>query len=102
MALGAGPADNARVAPPVKAIYVPPGRPARASAPRELRRAPKTYRLRLERETSDGAGETLYTWSGIPHERIGPLIQSLAGGLPWLARAAAAKDALGKLIDLFR
>jgi hypothetical protein len=86
--------------PTAKAIYVPP-RPARASAPRALVRAPKTYRLRLERETSDGGGETLYTWGGIPHERIGPLIQSLAGGMPWLARAAAAKDALRKLFDLF-
>ena len=88
------------MAPSAKSIYVPPGRPARPP-PRALRRASRTYRLRLERETADGAGETLYTWSGIPHERIGPLIQSLAGGMPWLARAAAAKDALKKLFDLF-
>lgn len=89
------------MAPPTKALYIPP-ESARRAPPREVRRVPRTYRLRLERETADGRGDTLYTWGGIPHERIGPLIQSLAGGMPWLARAAAAKDALGKLFDLFR
>lgn len=84
--------------PTTKAIYVPPGR---TQPRRELRRGPRTYRLRLERETADGAGETLYTWGGIPHDRIAPLIQSLTGGMPWLVRAAAAKDALKKLFDLF-
>ena len=64
--------------------------------------APATYRLRLERETPDGAGQTIHAWSGIPHERVGPLLETLAAYLPWLARAAAARDAFRKVADLFR
>ena len=82
----------------IKAIYAPPRAPRRR---REVA-APATYRLRLERETPDGAGQTIHAWSGIPHERVGPLLETLAAYLPWLARAAAARDAFRKVADLFR
>lgn len=64
--------------------------------------APATYRLRLERETPDGAGQTIHSWSGIPHSRVGPLLETLAAYLPWLQRAAAAREALRKVAELFR
>ena len=82
----------------VKAIYAPP----RAQRRRREVSAPATYRLRLERETPDGAGQTIHAWSGIPHERVGPLLETLAAYLPWLARAAAAREALRKVAELFR
>jgi len=85
----------APVPPTVKALYVPP----RAQRQRREVRAP-TYRLTLERE--GGAGEVIHTWGGIPHERVGPLLQTMQAYLPWIARAAAARDALAKLMDLFR
>lgn len=81
----------------VKAIYAPP----RARRRREVV-APATYRLRLERETPDGGGQTIHAWSGIPHARVGPLLETLAAYLPWLARAAAARDAFRKVAELFR
>jgi hypothetical protein len=92
-------AHHSEVAAPtvVKAIYAPP----RARRRREVA-APATYRLRLERETPDGAGVTIHAWGGIPHARVGPLLEGLASYLPWLARAAAAREALRKVADLFR
>lgn len=82
----------------VKAILVPP----RAQRRRRDVSIPPTYRLRLERETADGGGQTIHSWSGIPHSRVGPLLETLAAYLPWLARAAAAREALAKVADLFR
>lgn len=89
-------ADNTPAMPPtVKAILVRPG-PARR---REMRTAePPTYRLLLQREDT---GQVLHTWSGIPHDKVGPLLLAMQRYLPWLARAAAARDAISKLLDLF-
>ncbi len=81
--------------PVVKAIVVKPSRP-KQQQPR-VQSAP-TYRLTLERE----GGVVLYTWGGISHDKVGPLLQTLRTYLPWMARAAAAKDAFTKLLDLFR
>lgn len=81
---------------PTKAIYVPPG-PARQ---RRAVRAP-TYRLVLERETPTG-GVQMHAWSGIPHERVGPLLATMQTYLPFLVRAAAAREAFHKVLDLFR
>ncbi len=81
--------------PSAKALYVPPGR--RPPPPR----ARPTYRLRLERETADG-GVTLHTWSGIPHDRVKPLLSAMQSYLPFLVKAAAAKEAFTKVMDLFR
>ena len=83
---------------PVKAIYVPP-RARRQQQRRDL--VAPTYRLTLERETAAGR-ELVHTWGGIPHEKVGPLLQTMQSYLPWLARAAAAREALSKLVDLFR
>lgn len=81
------------VPPQVKALYVPP-------RPQQRRPAlPATYRLRLERET-DGA--VLHTWSGIPHDKVGPVLKAMSQYLPFFAKAAAAKEAVTRLIDLFR
>jgi hypothetical protein len=79
------------VPPVVKALVVPKPRQPRTHAP-------PTYRLTLERE----GGAVVYTWGAIPHEKVGPLLQTMRTYLPWMARAAAAKDALAKLLDLFR
>jgi hypothetical protein len=64
-------------------------------------RAPATYRLVLERELPGGAGEPIHSWGGIPHERVRPVLETLQAYLPWLARAAAAREALRKVLDLF-
>ena len=85
--------DNSHVPPVVKAIMV---KPRTTREPRE-QRAP-TYRLTLERE----GGAVIYAWSGIPHDKVGPLLQTMRTYLPWMARASAAKDAIAKLLDLFR
>lgn len=82
----------------VKAILVKPG--ARRGGPGRELRAP-TYRLTLFRESPAG-DEPVHSWGGIPHERVGPLLRTMQEYLPWLARAAAAREALGKLLDLFR
>jgi hypothetical protein len=80
----------------VKAIVVSPRTRPRG----EVRAsAPPTYRLRLDREDT---GQVIHVWSGIPHDRIGPLLQTMATYLPWIARAAAAREALARLMDLFR
>jgi hypothetical protein len=62
-------------------------------------RTAPTYRLVLLREDT---GQILHAWSQIPQERVAPLLEVMQRYLPWLARAAAAKDALAKLLDLFR
>ena len=84
-----------RVPSPAKAIYVAPGR--RPPPPR----APPTYCLRLERETADGF-VTLHVWSGIPHQRVKPLLSAMRSYLPILVKAAAAREAFDKVLDLFR
>jgi hypothetical protein len=84
--------------PPTKALYLPPGQPrARARRPRAL--ALQTFRLTLEREAT---GEVMHQWSGIPQDKVGPLLQAMQRYLPWLAKAAAAKQTWDRLVDLFR
>ena len=89
--------------PPRKviAIYVPPRAARRRRHARADMSRPPTYRLRLERETEDGAGETIHTWGGIPHDPIAPVLQTLRTYLPWLARAATAREAFRRVLDLF-
>lgn len=81
--------------PTVKAILVKPGTRPRG----EVRaKRPPTYRLVLFREDS---GTVVHAWTAIPHDKIGPLLAAMERYLPWFARAAAAKDAFAKLLDLF-
>lgn len=82
---------------PVKAIYVPPKGQQRAR--REVERRPLTYRLVLQREDT---GAVVHAWSGIPHDKVGLLLDAMQRYLPWFARAAAARDAFSKLADLFK
>jgi hypothetical protein len=82
--------------PPTKqiAVYMPPaGRRVR------VRPAAASYCLKLERE---GDGQILHQWSGIPHDKIGPLLTAMQNYLPWLAKAAAAKAAFDRVMDLLR
>jgi hypothetical protein len=88
--------DNTRVSPPIKALYIPPKGQQRAR--REVERAPPTYRLVLLREDT---GKVVHAWSGIPHDKVGLLLAAMQRYLPWFARAAAARDAFSKLMDLF-
>lgn len=82
--------------PQVKAIYVPPKSQQRQR--REVERHPPTYRLVLLREDN---GKVVHAWSGIPHDKVGLLLDAMQRYLPWFARAAAARDAFSKLMDLF-
>jgi hypothetical protein len=79
-----------------KALYIPPGERPR-QRPRSL--TLQTYRLTLTREAT---GETLHEWGGIPHDKVGPLLQAMQRYLPLLAKAAAAKQAWDRLMDLWR
>lgn len=81
---------------PTKAIYVPP-----AARQRRVLRTPPTYRLVLERETPTG-GVPIHAWSGIPHERVKPLLTMMQDYLPLMVKAAAARDAWNRMMDLFR
>lgn len=62
-------------------------------------RTAPTYKLVLLREDT---GQIMHAWSQIPHDRVGPLLDTMRTYLPWLARAAAARDALDKLFALFK
>jgi hypothetical protein len=95
-------ADNSSMAKePINAIYVPPSK-VRAQRARAMTKAPPpTYRLKLERVAADGKQTTVHQWSGIPHYRVKPILETLESLLPWLARAAGAREALRKLAELF-
>jgi hypothetical protein len=84
------------MSPAPKAVqYIPPGQ--RRRQPRAL--AVLSYRLTLTRE-SDGA--VMQEWSGIPHDRVGPMLQAIQHYTPWLGKVAAAKEAWEKLVKLFQ
>jgi hypothetical protein len=85
------------VSPPpqkTKALYIPPGQ-QRQQRPRAL--ALDTYRLTLSRE---GNGQIMHEWGGIPADKVRPLLEAMRRYLPFLAKAAAAKQAWDKLMDL--
>jgi hypothetical protein len=94
-------ADNTSMPTKAVTIYHPPGtgpRPRR----RSMTRTPApTYRIRLERVEASGQATTVHQWGGIPQERVKPILETLTDLLPWLQRAAATKDALRKLAELF-
>ncbi|HEU0081870.1 MAG TPA: hypothetical protein VFQ87_03285 [Bradyrhizobium sp.] len=83
--------------PKTRAIqYIPPGQRPR---PRQRAIAVSTYRLTLTRETT---GEVLHEWGGIPHDRVMPLLETMRRYLPFLAKAAAFREAWSKLAALFQ
>lgn len=100
-------ADNSPTMPQVhkpevvKGVLVKQGaprsgpRPGRAMQPRT---AP-TYKLVLLREDT---GQIMHQWSQIPHDRVGPLLETMRTYLPWFVRASAAKEAIEKLMSLFK
>jgi hypothetical protein len=75
--------------------YIPPGQ-QRRPPPRSL--TLPTFRLTLSREST---GEVLHEWGGIPADKVRPLLQAMQRYLPFLAKAAAFKDAWDRLLGMF-
>lgn len=78
-----------------KALYIPPGQQRQQRPPRAL--ALDTYRLTLSRESD---GKIMHEWGAIPADKVRPLLQAMQRYLPFLAKAAAAKQAWDRLMDL--